>query len=905
MTLIQTSKRTALCAFLLLVAKSTFIAQTGAALSFDGVNDNAMRPVLSTATNSITIEAKVLWNGPSSGNKIIVNNGNNGGNGYGFFIPSNSNQVNWIYGGLSFSSAFALTPGVWTSMAMVINSNTLTIYKDGVVVVNGVVSPPATPNGSFTIGCDLAGGSPFNGSIDEVRFWNVLRSACDINNFLTCEIPTNAPGLLANYHFNQGIAGGSNSTVTSLLDATSNANHVPLTNFAMSGSSSNWVSPGAVVSGYSVSNVPSLTVSPASATICAGNSTTLNATGQTDLVMYYRLNEGSGTTTQDLSGNNLTGTLTNSPTWGASTATFTGASNTMTFNSGYVTVADNPVFASLQTNLSIEAWIYQTDNVNNTVIDRANYNFLFQACPNGQTGLGFYNNNGGWTYSSGTIPINQWVHVAMSYEGATGYTKFYLNGVLLSTHTRPTPLTFNAGPVNIGRQEPLGCQCNTFTGAMDEVKVWRSVRNQTQIQASLTSTILPMAFAYSPTLGLSAGSGASVVANPTASTVYNSTITNASGCTASVSNSINVLARPTISVNSGSVCSGKSFTIVPAGANTYTIQGGNTVVSPTANANYTVTGTNTAGCVSQTFATASVSVLSLPVISVNSGSICSGQSFTLLPSGANTYTIQGGNTVVSPTANTTYTVTGTNSLGCVSASAAAATVSVDLSPTISIANGTVCSGTSYTLSPSGANSYTFQGGNAVVTPTANTTFTIIGSSTAGCPGVNTATANLTVNALPVLVTTSSNSFLCLGNSSSLTVAGAATYSWSNGSTATLINVSPSLTTTYSVMGTDANNCSASSSITINVSNCTNLSNNADELLGVEVFPNPSHGWVNLNLGQTGLKRVIVFNYLGELINTIESESATEVLDLNGLSKGIYIIRITSQHQSANFRLILN
>ncbi len=107
------------------------------------------------------------------------------------------------------------------------------------------------------------------------------------------------------------------------------------------------------------------------------------------------------------------------------------------------------------------------------------------------------------------------------------------------------------------------------------------------------------------------------------------------------------------------------------------------------------------------------------------------------------------------------------------------------------------------------------------------------------------------------------------------------------------------------MGTDANNCSASSSITINVSNCTNLSNNADELLGVEVFPNPSHGWVNLNLGQTGLKRVIVFNYLGELINTIESESATEVLDLNGLSKGIYIIRITSQHQSANFRLILN
>jgi len=65
---------------------------------------------------------------------------------------------------------------------------------------------------------------------------------------------------------------------------------------------------------------------------------------------------------------------------------------------------------------------------------------------------------------------------------------------------------------------------------------------------------------------------------------------------------------PTIAVNSGAICAGENFTINPTGANTYTIQGGNAVVSPSINTTYTVIGTSNAGCESDAFATCNLTV---------------------------------------------------------------------------------------------------------------------------------------------------------------------------------------------------------------------------------------------------------------------------------------------------------
>lgn len=275
--------------------------------------------------------------------------------------------------------------------------------------------------------------------------------------------------------------------------------------------------------------------------------------------------------------------------------------------------------------------------------------------------------------------------------------------------------------------------------------------------------------------------------------------------------SIQVEPTPSISVNSGSICAGNSFTISPSGANAYTIQGGLAIVSPTASASYSVIGSSTAGCISPFPVTASVGVFPLPTITVNNGIICSGQSFTILPGGANTYTIQGSLAVVSPTINSNYTVAGTSSAGCLSAFPAISSISVNPLPTISINSGTICSGQNFTLIPGGASTYTFSSGFAVVNPPSNASFSVMGTNTAGCISSSPAISNVVVNPLPVIIVNSGA--ICSGQSFTIIPSGASSYSYEGGSAI----VSPTNpVNTYSVSGTSAAGCVSSFPAVANV-----------------------------------------------------------------------------------------
>src|SRR5690606_41859092 len=67
--------------------------------------------------------------------------------------------------------------------------------------------------------------------------------------------------------------------------------------------------------------------------------------------------------------------------------------------------------------------------------------------------------------------------------------------------------------------------------------------------------------------------------------------------------------------------------IFPSGASTYTYSGSSNIVSPATNTTYLVSGTSPAGCASTLSAVSNVTVVARPVVAVNSGSICNGQSF--------------------------------------------------------------------------------------------------------------------------------------------------------------------------------------------------------------------------------------------------------------------------------------
>jgi gliding motility-associated-like protein len=126
--------------------------------------------------------------------------------------------------------------------------------------------------------------------------------------------------------------------------------------------------------------------------------------------------------------------------------------------------------------------------------------------------------------------------------------------------------------------------------------------------------------------------------------------------------------------------------------------------------------------------------------------------------------------------------------------------------------------------------WTFNGAD---TPTANTQDPgSICWSTAGTfdvdlqvsdgANVDVSTVSITVNAAPnVAATASPDATICAGDQLTLSGSGAATYAWDNGVTDG-VAFTPTVSTTYTVTGTDANMCTRNFSIDIIVENCDSL-----------------------------------------------------------------------------------
>jgi hypothetical protein len=299
----------------------------------------------------------------------------------------------------------------------------------------------------------------------------------------------------------------------------------------------------------------------------------------------------------------------------------------------------------------------------------------------------------------------------------------------------------------------------------------------------------------------------SIAVNPSVTTSYTVVATTAGGCSNTAVRTITAIQLPTLTVNSGTICSGQTFTITPTGAPTYTIINGYNVVWPLTTTQYSVFGINNSGCLSSSPVISTVVVNPLPTVSVNSGSVCSGNSFTIIPSGALNYTFSGGSAIVSPTVTTNYSVTGSSSLGCVSGNAVSS-VSVIPIPTIVI-NGpsVICSGKSATLNATGALSYTWNGttpgSSIIVSPLSNSNYTVSGINSSGCE--NTAVLTITVNPLPGITIAAASLSVCSGGTISLTANGANSYSWTGG-ISNSVPFTPTINGSYTVTGTDLNGC---------------------------------------------------------------------------------------------------
>lgn len=257
----------------------------------------------------------------------------------------------------------------------------------------------------------------------------------------------------------------------------------------------------------------------------------------------------------------------------------------------------------------------------------------------------------------------------------------------------------------------------------------------------------------------------------------------------------------------------------------------NPVATPSSTTTYVVSVTNGSGCVDQDTVVVTVVPLATPAITPNGPTtFCIGKNVKLTSVAATHYkwSTSATDTLQSITVSTsgTYSVTIKNSIGC----SATTSISVTVNPLPLIdagLNAFVCTNKKIQLNATGASTYVWSPGktlsdSTIVNPQANpfvtTTYTVVGTNSNGCQNKD----SVTITALTVpVVDAGKDTAICSMSSVQLKANGANTYVWHLGKTlndSTIYNpkATPSVTTTYTVVGTAVNGCVNTDTVKITI-----------------------------------------------------------------------------------------
>jgi len=204
-------------------------------------------------------------------------------------------------------------------------------------------------------------------------------------------------------------------------------------------------------------------------------------------VAEWKMDEKTGTTAKDISGNNNNGTISGA-TW---TSGKIGAGLKFSGSSQYTTIEDSTSLKPT-TAITTEAWFNTTDkSLNQRMLSKTSsggYSLSINensACV-ANTLCFLINING--TYYSATYPSinlsnNTWYHVAGSYDGTT--VRLFLNGSNIGTTALiSNTISHNTAKLCIG-SESASTNCYSesgfFSGKIDHVKIYNYARTPAQI----------------------------------------------------------------------------------------------------------------------------------------------------------------------------------------------------------------------------------------------------------------------------------------------------------------------------------------------------------------------------------------------------------------------------------------
>ncbi|MCW3078566.1 MAG: Thermitase, partial [Bacteroidetes bacterium] len=400
-----------------------------------------------------------------------------------------------------------------------------------------------------------------------------------------------------------------------------------------------------------------------------------------------------------------------------------------------------------------------------------------------------------------------------------------------------------------------------------------------------------------------------------ASGIYSIIVNSQNGTSFSSATKTISIISANVSVNNQTICAGGTATISASGATSYSwntgFNGNPLVVTPGGNTTYSVTGT-TSGCTNtQTVSVTVGSSLSI-FIGASQQSVCAAGASTLTASGASSYTWSTGSNaasiVVNPVTNTTYTVTGSNGT-CAGSNTTA--VSIMPAPALNLSSSqsaSICQGNTTTLTAAGNyTSYTWSApmvtsSSVAVSPNATTSYTVNASGTAGCS--TSSVVVITVNQNPNVVTsnTVATCATCADGAINVTATGNAPFSYNwmpGGNTAPVVTgVLPGC---YSVTVTDANMCASQQTTCVSFANgISAFTSSFNELL---IYPNPAQTNVTISLKGSAFSYSL-YNNIGQLIidRTINYHSA--LLNVSGLSKGMYLLIIEKGNEKVRRKLVV-
>lgn len=195
---------------------------------------------------------------------------------------------------------------------------------------------------------------------------------------------------------------------------------------------------------------------------------------------WWKLDETSGTTAADSSGNGITGTLVNNPLWVSGKI-----NNALDFNgtNQSVTLASNSILAMGSGSFTLAAWINPDELI-------SGWNKAFSS-PNGGAAFGIFRQPGPryilrltntfvFDFAEGPefTGIGVWSHIAVVMNRTDASLTYYLNSVAASRAYSATTFTSGVQTNAIGTNYPNG---GSFDGKIDDVRIYKRALSATEI----------------------------------------------------------------------------------------------------------------------------------------------------------------------------------------------------------------------------------------------------------------------------------------------------------------------------------------------------------------------------------------------------------------------------------------